>query len=183
MNNNGPVLGFTGKISSRLDFGLLSKLASNHFDWNFAMIGPCTNYNLKKDPAYNAFTTSPNVHMLGPKPYQKLPEQMQSFDVCILPYRVNDPFNVHCSPLKLYEYLATGKPIVSTNIPAVADFKGLVRIAEHSEDFDRQVIKALEEHNGYLCKLRMAKAQENSWESRAGDIIKILNKYFEIKRK
>ena len=145
MNNNGPVLGFTGKISSRLDFVLLSKLASNHFDWNFAMIGPCENYNSKKDTAYYAFATSQNVNMLGPKPYQDLPKQMRSIDVCILPYMVNDPFNVHCSPLKLYKYLATGKLIVSTNLPVVAKFKGPVRIAETPEDFGQQVIKALKE--------------------------------------
>ena len=178
INNAGPVLGFTGKITPRLDFRLLSKIARNHLDWNFLLIGPTENENvLKKNPAYRSFVTAPNVNIPGGIPYQELPEQMKLFDVCLLPYRDDDQFNIHCSPLKLYEYLATGKPIVSTNLPSVRDFSGLVRIAENIEDFGQQVKKALEEQDIHLCKLRIAKAHENSWKSRVNDILSIFNDY------
>lgn len=124
-----------------------------------------------------------NVNFLGSKPYEELPNYMKFFDVCIIPYDQNDPLNINCSPLKLYDYMATGKPVVSTDLPAVRSFNKLVRIGRNKEEFEKQLMKAIEEQDGFLCKLRMAKAHENSWESRANDIIKILNDYFEIKQK
>lgn len=175
MKNDGPVLGFTGKITPRLDFRLLYRLVNNNLDWNFVLIGPRENEsNLKKDPAYRTFVTAPNVNMLGPKPYQELPLHMRSFDVCLIPYDIDNPFNIHCSPLKLYEYLATGKPVVSTNLPIVKDFKGIVRISKDREDFERQIVKAVQEKDKELYHQRLKVAKENSWQMRAEKILKVI---------
>lgn len=98
---------------------------------------------------------------MGERPYHRLPSYLKAFDTCILPYRL-DSFNLSCSPLKLYQYLAAGKPVVSTALPAVVLFDGLVRIAMDADQFERQV----------------AAAQENSWENRAAAVIEIINSSF-----
>ncbi len=98
-----PILGFTGKITPRLDFRLLARIATKHPDWTLIMIGPKENdRQVAQDEDYQTFAGAPNVHFLGPKLYKDLPIYMQSFDVCLLPYAANDPFNIKCSPLKLY---------------------------------------------------------------------------------
>lgn len=174
------VIGFTGKISTRLDFQLLLRIAEIHRDWRIVMIGP---YESKADfirnPDYCALRSAPNVNLCGPRLYQELPDKMRSFDVCILPYRVDDPFNMRCSPLKLYEYLATGKPIVSTNIPAVRPFDGLVRVARDAEEFESHVVMALAEQDEALVQQRLLVAQENSWKRRVAKILEIFDAAFE----
>ena len=173
--DRSAVLGFTGKITPRIDFRLLVHLATAHPEWTLAMIGPHEDTEaLKRNADYRAFVDAPNVHLLGPRPYRDLPRHMRAFDICLLPYTTDDPFNIHCSPLKLYEYLATGKPIVSTDLPAVRPFDGLVRIARDAEEFERQVAAALEEQDEDLRQRRLAVARENSWESRAKTVLQIM---------
>lgn len=180
--NDRPTLGFTGKITLRLDFRLLAQLATAHPNWNLVMVGPQEHdAELVYNPDYRDFMALPNVHMTGSKEYRELPASMRSFDVCILPYTTDDPFNMHCSPLKLYEYLATGKPIVSTDLPAVRPFDSLVRIAQDAEEFERQVAAALEERDEELRQRRLAVARENSWEKRAVEVLKIIGSTLEEK--
>ena len=176
--NDQPVLGFTGKITPRLDFQLLSRLVSKYSNWNFVMIGPWENeVNLKKDSAYRTFVTASNVHMLGPKLYQELPLHMRPMDICLLPYKTDDLFNINCSPLKLYEYLATGKPIVSTDLSAIRNFSSLVYIAKDAEEFEWNVVEALEEQDRTLRERRQAAARENSWEKRAKQVIVLFEEF------
>lgn len=170
------VLGFTGKITARLDFQLLAQLASRRPEWDLTMIGPQEiDPQVTQQPAYRAFIAAPNVRLLGPRPYRELPEYMQSFDVCILPYAVDNPFNQGCSPLKLYEYLATGLPVVSTDLPAVRPFDGLVGIGRDPVEFERQVDIALTEIDPDRPRQRLAAAQENSWERRAEQVVHLLD--------
>jgi len=131
------------------------------------------------NPDYRASVTTPNVRLPGAKLYQELPVYMRDFDVCLLPYTTDDPFNIHCSPLKLYEYLATGKPIVSTDLLAVRLFDGLVRIAQDAREFEQQVAEALQEQDETLRQQRMAAAQENSWERRAETVLEIIEALLE----
>lgn len=173
--DDGPVLGFTGKITPRLDFALLARLAASHPDWRLVLIGSQEHTTeLSRDSAYREFVAAPNVHLAGPRPYQELPAQMRIFDVCLLPYAASDPFNAACSPLKLYEYLATGKPIVSTDLPAVRPFDSLVCIARDAEEFERQVAAALQERDDTLRAQRSAAARQNSWERRAEQVIALI---------
>ncbi len=176
-----PVLGFTGKITPRLDFALLARLAASHPDWSLVLIGPQEHSaELSRDSAYQEFVAAPNVHLAGPRPYQELPAQMRMFNVCLLPYTASDPFNAACSPLKLYEYLATGKPIVATDIPAVRPFDGLVRIARGADEFERQVAAALEERDDTLRAQRLAAARQNSWTRRAEQVIALIEAALEV---
>lgn len=126
-----PRLGFSGVIDERMDIKLLAELADRRSDWHFVIIGPVA----KIDP-----TTLPqrtNIHYLGSKDYQELPHYLAGWDVALLPFAHNESTQF-ISPTKTPEYLAAGKPVVSTSIRDVVRPYGrqeLVRIADGTVDF------------------------------------------------
>jgi glycosyltransferase involved in cell wall biosynthesis len=133
-----PRLGYAGVIDERLDRPLLAALAENRA-WNLVMIGPVA----KIDPA--TLPRGPNVHYLGMKPYQELPDYLGGWDVGLLPFARNEATRF-ISPTKTPEYLAAGLPVVSTPIRDVVrpyGVKGLVHIADTAESFATAVQAAL----------------------------------------
>ena len=98
---------------------------------------------------------------------------LKAFDVCMIPFREDDPFSLSCSPLKLYEYLATGKPIVSTNLPGVSHFNSFIRISGNKEAFEQHIKEALQEKLE-LHENRVKTSKVHSWNKRAEEIISIL---------
>ena len=113
-----PRLGFVGAINEKVDLHLLSALAAADRTWQIVLVGPVTlRYNLDD---LDALRSQPNVHFIGALPVAQVPHAIAACDVCLMPYKIN-PWTHHISPLKLYEYLAIGRPIVSTAIPAVTD--------------------------------------------------------------
>lgn len=106
---------------------------------------------------------------------EQIPGYLKAFDVCLIPYVADDPSNIHCSPLKLSEYLGTGKPIVSNELPGVKPFDGLVRIARDGVEFEQHVVESLNEQGETMCQQRLAIAQENSWEKRIEQILQIVD--------
>ena len=171
-----PIIGYLGNLTDRINFALLLELARARAEWSLVLVGGTTTRLQNKASRRNfaILQQMPNVYLLGAKPYEKLPSYLKAFDVCLIPYAAADVFNVYCSPLKLYEYLATGKPIVSTDLPAVRPFEGLVRIARHVTEFEQQVAEALQEQGETLRQQRLAAAQENSWEKRVEEIIALI---------
>lgn len=136
-----PRLGFFGVLDERLDVPLLAGLADARPDWQFVMIGPV----VKIDPA--DLPRRPNVHYLGPKSYAELPRYIAGWDVAMLLFARNDATR-YISPTKTPEYLAAGKPVVSTSIRDVVSPYGereLVRIADTRADFVRACEAALAE--------------------------------------
>jgi UDP-galactopyranose mutase len=124
-------LGFAGVIDERMDIALLEAIATRHPEWQLVMIGPV----VKIDPA--TLPRRANIHFLGPKPYADLPSYMAGWDVALLPFALNESTRF-ISPTKTPEYLAAGRPVVSTPIRDVASPYGtakLVSIAETPDDF------------------------------------------------
>lgn len=152
-----PIIGFLGSISYWIDIDLIQYIALSHNEWSIVMVGPVRT-NVSK------ITSLPNVHLLGRKDYQELPGYLKAFDVCVNPY-ILDGVAEGCSPLKLYEYLSTGKPIVSVDMPESRKFEGLVRIAKSKELFVSEIDAALKE-DGILVKDRIKEAERNSWDER-----------------
>lgn len=169
-----PIVGYTGIISERIDFELIEQMARLHPEWSLVFVGPVDLRDLRRSDAFERIKQHQNVFFLGERPYQRLPTYLKAFDVCILPYGL-DRFNLSCSPLKLYEYLAAGKTLVSTDLPEVRPFHGLVRIARDIEEFERQLVVALEERDEALSQRRLATARENSWEKRAEQVLQIID--------
>ncbi|GAG07285.1 unnamed protein product, partial [marine sediment metagenome] len=109
----------------------------------------------------------PNTYFLGRKPKERLPHFLFLFNVCLIPYDVSLEFVQGCNPMKLYEYLALGKPVVSTPIEAVKVFSPIVKIANNVVGFEKAIREFLKkEYNKKEEKKRKKIAQENSWEKK-----------------
>jgi UDP-galactopyranose mutase len=136
-----PRLGFFGVIDERMDLALLDGLAAARPDWHIVMIGPV----VKIDPA--SLPRRGNIHYLGPKRYEELPGYVAGWDVALLPFARNEATRF-ISPTKTPEYMAAGKPVVSTSIRDVVrpyGQKGLVRIADDVPAFVRACAAAMAE--------------------------------------
>ena len=126
-----PRLGFFGVIDERFDIALLNDVAGARPNWQFVMIGPV----VKIDPA--TLPRRPNIHYLGGKPYSELPQYIAGWDVALMPFARNESTRF-ISPTKTPEYMAAGKPVVSTSIRDVVrpyGDRGLVRIADDADAF------------------------------------------------
>ena len=156
-----PRLGFFGVIDERMDIDLLERVANLRPDWHFVMIGPV----VKIDPA--SLPMSANIHYLGSKTYDQLPSYIAGWDVALLPFARNDATKF-ISPTKTPEYLAAGKPVVSTSIRDVVRpyaQQQLVRIADSPHDFVSACAAALADDRAS----RLARAddflRQMSWDA------------------
>ena len=155
-----PRLGFFGVLDERLDIPLLQGVADARPDWHFVMIGPV----VKIDP--NDLPKRPNIHYLGPKNYTELPRYLAGWDVALLLFARNEATRF-ISPTKTPEYLAAGKPVVSTSIRDVVSpygEKGLVRIADAVPDFVLACEGALSERPGARGAKADAFLSNMSWD-------------------
>ncbi len=155
-----PRLGWFGVIDERMDLELVAELARRRPDWHIVLLGPV----VKIDPA--SIPVLPNVHPLGARPYAELPAYIASWDVAIMPFARNDSTR-YISPTKTPEYLAAGRPVVSTSIRDVVTpygDLGLARIADSAEGFQAAVELALAEDLGELRQRADAFLALMSWD-------------------
>jgi glycosyltransferase involved in cell wall biosynthesis len=124
-----PRLGYCGVIDERLNLDLIAGMAAARPDWQIVMVGPV----VKIDPA--GLPRHPNIHWLGQQSYADLPAFISGWDVCLMPFALNDATK-YISPTKMLEYMACGRPTVSTSIKDVVEPYGhLISIADTPEDF------------------------------------------------
>ncbi|HSE33886.1 MAG TPA: glycosyltransferase family 1 protein [Pyrinomonadaceae bacterium] len=138
-----PRLGFFGVVDERFDIELLRSVATVRPDWHFVIVGPV----VKIDPA--ALPAAPNIHYLGSKPYRDLPQYVAGWDVALLLFARNESTKF-ISPTKTPEYLAAGRPVISTSITDVVrpyGEQGLVEIADTPEEFCRAAERLLDSDN------------------------------------
>ena len=154
-----PVIGYFGSIGGWTDIDLLVHLARTRPEWTLLLIGlPSVDVReLRK---------CTNVVFAGVQPYEKLPEWARAFDVAILPYRLNQG-SVNANPLKLREYLATGKPVVAVSTPEVERFSHCVRIARSREEFLEKIDEALTRDTAAEKQARTREVMGSTWEARA----------------
>jgi glycosyltransferase involved in cell wall biosynthesis len=156
-----PRIGFFGVLDERMDFDLVEAVARRKPEWNFIMIGPV----VKIDP--HSLPKLPNIHYLGMKSYNQLPEYISGWDVAMMPFAHNESTR-YISPTKTPEYLAAGKPVVSTPIIDVLrqyGRNGLVNIAGTADEFVRVTSIALEntDREEWLERVDEVLSQ-NSWD-------------------
>ncbi len=164
---SAPIIGFWGLIENRIDLDLVAYLAKQQPTWNFVLIG----YVEDKD---NPCTCLENVHFLGQRKFTELPGYARAFDVTMLPYRMDD-FFYNCNPLKLREYLATGKPVVSLRNPEVEKYQDIVAIADDYADFAKKIAWSLENDTLEMAERRVIRMRAESWDQRVEEISKAVN--------
>jgi len=157
-----PVIGFFGLLADWVDLDVVRALALARPGWSFALVG-------KIETDLGSLRTLPNVHLLGQKPYDSLPGYCRAFDVGIIPFRVN-ALTVRANPLKLREYLAAGLPVVSTSLPEVARYNGLVGLADSAEGFLAAIEAALGQRSEAMARRRVEAMRGESWAARVEEI-------------
>lgn len=156
-----PRLGFFGVIDERLDVALLSGIAAARPDWQLVLIGPV----VKIDEA--TLPKAPNIHYLGRKSYTALPAYLAGWDVALVPFALNEATRF-ISPTKTPEYLAAGKPVVSTSIRDIVHpygQRGLARIADTVDDFVSAIEAALREPGDDRIRKADAFLADMSWDA------------------
>ncbi|MCW1912951.1 glycosyltransferase [Luteolibacter sp. GHJ8] len=154
----GPVLGYFGVVDERIDYPLLAFLADHNPHWQIAMVGPFA----KVDVA--ALPSRPNLHWLGPKPYQELPSLCRQMDVCLMPFALNEATEF-INPTKALEYMAAGRPVVSTALDEVrSNFAVAARIASGPAEFARFCEEEITRPSAARVLKGLQLAQANTWE-------------------
>jgi glycosyltransferase involved in cell wall biosynthesis len=154
-----PVVGYYGVIDERIDYDLLRALATSLADVELVMVGPV----VKVDPA--ELPQAEHIHWLGQRQYAELPAHVKGFDVCLMPFALNEATE-YINPTKTLEYMAAGKPIVSTAISDVVhNFTPVVAVAHSPEEFVAAVRRAIERPDAELIARGLEQARANSWES------------------
>jgi len=170
-----PILGYHGIIQDKLDLELLKNISKNFNDLSIALIGPVWYKNITKD-----LKDCQNIYLLGPKPYSELPMYIQKFDVAIIPHRV-DKFLISTNPMKLYEYLACGKPVVTNYQKELEDFVPYIYLANNQEEFIDYVRKALQEDPRENLEKRQEIVKEQTWKKKVSIILDYIYKELGIK--
>jgi glycosyltransferase involved in cell wall biosynthesis len=168
-----PIIGFYGLIEAWIDLDLIAFLARERPQWTFLLIG-----RIAVDPG--DLNQLPNVVFAGPQPYVSLPRWAKAFDVAIIPYRPTRQV-LNSNPLKLREYLATGKPVVSVSTPEVDRFTDCVRIARDPAEFLRHIDDALVHDSAADRSRRIAAVADMTWEARMRDVLAVVERRLQEK--
>ncbi|TCL64738.1 glycosyltransferase involved in cell wall biosynthesis [Hydrogenispora ethanolica] len=162
------VVGFIGAIFDWVDVELIQKAAQSYPKITFSLVGPIQNtidkVSLKK---------LPNVVLHGIQDYNELPKFIMEFDVCLIPFKISQ-LTMSVNPVKLYEYFASGRPVVSTALPEVLPYLPYAYIGNTHQEFISLIGRALEEDNIEWVRIRKKIAADNSWESKVIEMEKVL---------
>ena len=158
-----PVIGYIGSIHEWIDIPMLEWLARERPHWSFLLVGHA-------HVAIDDLRSLPNVHLTGAQPYPSLPRWAKAFDVAIIPYRLNRQV-ANANPLKLREYLATGKPVVSVRNPEIEKFSQWVRLADDREAFLHELEAALQENSPAAAAARVAAVADQDWDRRVDSVL------------
>ena len=157
-----PIIGYTGNICQRMDYDILQDISHRHPDKAIVLVGP-KNFYAHTDIDLDSL---PNVYFCGPKRIEELPAYLAHFDVLILPFKCNE-LTKSIYPLKINEYLASGKPVVSTNFSEdIAGFGDTIYLSGPTADFSTLIDHAIQSENAEKRAQRIAVSKTNSWDAR-----------------
>lgn len=158
-----PRIGYLGHLKRRLDWPLLLEVSRKHEKWSFVFVGPKSPHP-DIDDALAEMSRRPNVYFLGGKAADRLGEYIQHFDVCTMPYVVDD-YTKYIYPGKMHEYLASGNPVVSAPVQSVLEFQDVISLASTSEEWSFAIEQALSdsENTNERRAARQRVAQRYDW--------------------
>jgi 2-polyprenyl-3-methyl-5-hydroxy-6-metoxy-1,4-benzoquinol methylase/glycosyltransferase involved in cell wall biosynthesis len=154
-----PVIGYFGAVADWFDSDLVVDLAQRRPDWDFVLVGSTFTGDVGR------LSKLPNVSLPGEKPYAEIPRWLAGFDVAIIPFK-RLPLTEATNPIKAYEMLAGGKPVVSVPLPEMVAMKEVVRLASDAAGFEREIEGALKEKSPAAVERRREFARENTWQKR-----------------
>lgn len=171
-NLPSPIVGYYGVIDERIDLHLLQETSKKLPDVSFVMIGPLAKIEDGDLPREK------NIHYLGMKSYHELPAYLKAFDIAMMPFSLNDATK-YISPTKTLEYMAAGKPIVSTKITdVVRDYSDNVNLIESADEFCNAIKSLLEQKDLLVTERGYAKILEKtSWNATADKMKSIIKKF------
>jgi len=168
-----PIVGYFGAIADWVDLDLVYTAASARPGYSFVLIGEVFGRDVSR------LRSLPNVHLLGHREYEEIPFYLFEFDVCIIPFLVNQVTNA-TDPVKLYEYFSQGKPVVATAMAELEPWRDLMYIARNAADFAEMLDQSLLEKNSHLSHRRIEFAQSNTWKHRYSTINRAIAKNFPL---
>lgn len=157
---NKPIIGYFGAIAEWFDIEAIKAAASAHPEWSLVLIGHYEESTSIEFSGYN------NITLLGELDYQVLPQYLYSFDVCLIPFK-RIPLTEATNPVKIYEYFASGKPVISRRLPEVEIFSDITYLYDTPEDFVNKIEEALlETSTDTKVEKRRKIARTNTWAAR-----------------
>lgn len=168
-----PRIGTVGALDAyKLDVQLIAAAAVRHPDWHFVLVGPRGYAGRAERAEVAALENFPNIHFLGPKPRADVPAYVHGFDVTMIPYRAN-AYNAASFPLKFWEFMASGKPVVISGLPALAQYGQLVDVTHTPAEFSAAIEERLRDPaRGQAA--RVTEAARHRWETRVAQIERLL---------
>ncbi len=143
-----PYLGYVGSLEDRVDWELLGKLSRDFPHASIVVVGRLG--DPVPEPWWKAcsrFLARPNVHALGWRPQDEIARYYQAFDVCLIPYRIDHPFNRACNPTKIMDAMGSGRPIVATALPECRLHTERFHVVESDCEFTAAVRAILDHHS------------------------------------
>ena len=156
-------VGYYGAISEWFDQELVEHAAKTLSHCSFVLIG-----GNDAGVGLARIEKLPNVRLLGEKPYAELPKYLHAFDVCIIPFKLGKLMEA-TNPVKFYEYISAGKPVVSVMLPELFPYREHLYLADSKEDFVAKISLALQERDAGARQKRIQLAKANTWENRYQD--------------
>jgi glycosyltransferase involved in cell wall biosynthesis len=176
-----PRIGYVGNLNDKVDFALLVQLATARPKWSLILVGPTNIRGADIRSDFEALRRLPNVFLLGSKPRESLPNYIKGFDVCTMCYRQHGWAN-SVYPLKLHEYLASGKPCIGSGLASLREFPEVVQIAETPQEWLEAIQSALADKDPKNAERRVQVAYENRLETRIEMIEKAIERKIQEKR-
>ena len=160
-----PILGFSGSIGKWIDIELLIRIATCYTNASIVLIG----LN-EKNPSINKLHNLNNIYFLGMKSREEVPQYIYDFDVCLMPFNRSE-IGKGMLPLKMFEYLALGKPVVATSSEVLKQFEEVLYLADDEDSFLKLIENAITDNNREHSEFRRACALKYSWENRVNEYL------------
>lgn len=173
--HTNPIVGYVGLMQERIDIEILETSIKHNQNINFVFVGPILSKSY-----FNGLKKYKNVYFLGPKHHSKIPSYLHYFDVCIIPHKVNN-FTKSMNPLKLYEYLAAGKEVITTPVPPSEEYKQVIHIANEGTEFAELIKKCIKTPYRNFNKIEiMDSVKAEDWKIRLETMLELLEKELNV---
>jgi len=173
----GPRVGYIGNIERRINYDWLTDIFTRRTDWQLVMVGPRNDQYIP-----DKFKQLSNVHFVSSVPHTQLPNVLKAFDVALIPF-AKDEVSAQIYPLKLFEYMGSGKPVVTTdfNREVTAPFQDDIFVGTTIEELEIAIENALSETGEEGAQRRISIASQNDWAARGQQLSEIINEHTYVK--